>query len=75
MLVDDDPDVLNSLERGLRLAGFDVSTATGGAEALRSMTQRRPALLILDMNMPGLDGVGVLFKAHEAGGKLVVLGD
>ena len=35
LVVDDDPDVLASLERGLRLSGFDVSTAVDGAEALR----------------------------------------
>ncbi|GGF36021.1 DNA-binding response regulator [Williamsia phyllosphaerae] len=72
LVVDDDPDVLNSLERGLRLAGFDVSTATGGAEALRSMTQRRPALLILDMNMPGLDGVGVVTALRALGDDIPV---
>jgi two-component system response regulator PrrA len=36
LVVDDDPDVLASLERGLRLSGFEVSTAVDGAEALRS---------------------------------------
>ena len=33
LVVDDDPDVLASLERGLRLSGFDVATAVDGAEA------------------------------------------
>jgi two-component system, OmpR family, response regulator PrrA len=38
LVVDDDSDVLASLERGLRLSGFEVSTAVDGAEALRSAT-------------------------------------
>ena len=42
LVVDDDPDVLASLERGLRLSGFEVSTAVDGAEALRSATERAP---------------------------------
>ena len=42
-LVDDDPDVLASLERGLRLSGFEVSTAVDGAEALRGVVLVAPA--------------------------------
>ncbi len=57
LVVDDDPDVLASLERGLRLSGFDVSTAVDGAEALRSATETRPDAIVLDINMPVLDGV------------------
>ena len=56
LVVDDDPDVLASLERGLRLSGFDVSTAVDGAEALRSATETRPDAI----NMPILDGVSVV---------------
>ena len=60
LVVDDDPDVLTSLERGLRLSGFDVSTAVDGAEALRSATETRPDAIVLDINMPVLDGVSVV---------------
>ena len=42
LVVDDDDDVLASLERGLRLSGLDVSTAKDGAEALRSATETLP---------------------------------
>jgi two-component system response regulator PrrA len=57
LVVDDDPDVLASLERGLRLSGFEVSTAVDGAEALRRATETRPDAIVLDINMPVLDGV------------------
>ena len=60
LVVDDDPDVLASLERGLRLSGFEVSTAVDGAEALRSATETRPDAIVLDINMPVLDGVSVV---------------
>ena len=60
LVVDDDPDVLASLERGLRLSGFDVTTAVDGAEALRSATETRPDAIVLDINMPVLDGVSVV---------------
>src|ERR1700730_16005497 len=60
LVVDDAPDVLASLERGLRLSGFDVFTAVDGAEALRSATETRPDAIVLDINMPVLDGVRVV---------------
>jgi two-component system response regulator PrrA len=46
LVVDDDSDVLASLERGLRLSGFEVSTAVDGAEALRSATETRPDAIV-----------------------------
>lgn len=60
LVVDDDSDVLASLERGLRLSGFEVATAVDGAEALRSATENRPDAIVLDINMPVLDGVSVV---------------
>ena len=60
LVVDDDPDVLASLERGLRLSGFEVFTAVDGAEALRSATETKPDAIVLDINMPVLDGVSVV---------------
>ena len=60
LVVDDDPDVLASLERGLRLSGFEVFTAVDGAEALRSASETRPDAIVLDINMPVLDGVSVV---------------
>src|SRR6478609_7312396 len=52
LVVDDDPDVLASLERGLRLSGFEVFTAVDGAEALRSATETRPDAIVLDNDVP-----------------------
>lgn len=42
LVVDDDEDVLSSLQRGLRLSGFDVLTAATGTQALEVVARRRP---------------------------------
>jgi two-component system response regulator PrrA len=59
-VVDDDEDVRTSLERGLRLSGFIVLTAVDGADALRVVSEQRPDAMVLDMNMPVIDGTGVV---------------
>ncbi|WP_072687167.1 response regulator transcription factor [Rhodococcus marinonascens] len=60
LVVDDDEDVRTSLERGLRLSGFTVLTAVDGADALRVISEQRPNAMVLDMNMPVIDGTGVV---------------
>lgn len=67
LVVDDDEDVLASLRRGLRLSGFTVLTATDGRDALDVVEQHRPDAMVLDMNMPVLDGTGVVTALREAG--------
>ncbi|MGA9869843.1 MAG: response regulator transcription factor [Rhodococcus sp. (in: high G+C Gram-positive bacteria)] len=67
LVVDDDADVLASLQRGLRLSGFAVITAVDGAEALTVVSQRAPDVVVLDINMPVLDGASVV-KALRAMG-------
>ncbi|RPI97032.1 MAG: DNA-binding response regulator, partial [Chloroflexi bacterium] len=57
--VDDDPEVLGTLSRTLQREGFDVVRATAGIEALRILSERETDLVILDIMMPGLDGLGV----------------
>jgi two-component system response regulator PrrA len=67
LVVDDDQDVLASVERGLRLSGFTVLTATDGAEALRAVSEHAPDAVVLDMNMPLLDGAGVVTALRAMG--------
>lgn len=62
LAVDDDPDVLGTLSRALQRDGFEVGQATSGFEALRMLADRRPDLIILDIIMPGLDGLHVCRK-------------
>lgn len=67
LVVDDDQDVLASVERGLRLSGFTVLTARDGAEALRAVSEHAPDAVVLDMNMPVLDGAGVVTALRAMG--------
>ncbi|WP_373867125.1 response regulator transcription factor [Nocardia neocaledoniensis] len=72
LVVDDDPDVLASVERGLRLSGFQVLVARDGAAALRSVTEHAPDAVVLDMNMPVLDGAGVVTALRAMGNDVPV---
>ncbi|RMI29671.1 response regulator transcription factor [Nocardia stercoris] len=72
LVVDDDEDVLASVERGLRLSGFEVRVARNGAEALRSVSQSAPDAIVLDMNMPVLDGAGVVTALRAMGNEVPI---
>lgn len=65
LVVDDDEDIRVSLERGLRLSGFSVRTAAGGVEALAAVAEREPNCIVLDVDMPGMDGVAVVTRLRE----------
>jgi CheY-like chemotaxis protein len=60
LVVDDDPLFRELYRTALRFEGFDVSTASDGVAALRAIEQNPPSLVVLDVNMPCLDGWGVL---------------
>lgn len=59
LLVDDDRKLLPLLERGFRYEGFDVLTATSGAEGLAAARAQRPDVVVLDIGMPGENGFDV----------------
>lgn len=57
LIVDDDRLVLATLSRGIRDAGYRVSVAASGEEALKIVDQDLPDLALLDMRMPGMSGI------------------
>ena len=59
LVVDDDADILNGTARLLENAGYAVDRAATGEEALQAVRDRRPDLLLLDRNLPGIDGIEV----------------
>ena len=65
MLVDDDRLVLASLSPSLQAAGYVVKTATGGQEAIALCQHTPPGLVVLDMRMPGMDGIDVARWLHQ----------
>lgn len=56
LLVDDDPTLLSVLGRRVARAGFDARTASSGWAALKHLEESWPALLVVDLMMPGMDG-------------------
>jgi DNA-binding response OmpR family regulator len=61
-IVDDDPDVRELVQYKLLQQGHDVQSAADGQEALRLVPDAKPALLLLDVMMPGISGFDVLTK-------------
>jgi two-component system response regulator MprA len=59
LVVDDDPEILSFLRRGLAFEGYVVDTASDGAEAIAKVREKEPDLIILDIMMPGIDGLEV----------------
>lgn len=59
LLVDDEPMIIDSLTYSLRREGFEVRVATDGLQALRLFEESQPDLVILDIRLPGLDGLEV----------------
>lgn len=57
LLIDDDHDVLGTLSRALTREGYEVKYATSGKDGIRLIKQQIPDLLILDVMMPGMDGI------------------
>lgn len=66
LVVDDDPEILSLLRRGLIYEGYQVETASNGAEALTKAREREPDLVILDVMMPEIDGIEVSKRLRQA---------
>jgi DNA-binding response OmpR family regulator len=72
LMVDDDPDVRTSVARGLRHWGFDVRVAATGKEALRLLSGESHDALVLDVQMPELDGVAVVTALRALGNDIPI---
>ena len=60
LVVDDEPQILRGLGTNLRARGYEVDTAPDGERALDVAARRRPDVMILDLGLPGIDGVEVI---------------
>lgn len=65
LVVDDDPGLRDLYTCILAGAGYEVTLAANGLEALDLITQRRPDAMVLDLSMAKLDGFGVLTRLQE----------
>lgn len=59
LVVDDEPDILKVVLFRLKKLGYDLSSATNGIEAIDSVRNNKPDLILLDLRIPVLDGVEV----------------
>ena len=60
LVVDDEPDITALVAYHLAKAGYRVSTAANGTDALKAATEQRPDVIVLDLMLPGLSGLDVL---------------
>jgi DNA-binding response OmpR family regulator len=73
LVVDDDPDIRGLLRELLDRRGFSVLEARDGQDALRVFFEQRPDLVVLDVQMPGLDGWKTLERIRELSDVPVVM--
>jgi len=75
LVVDDEPDIVALVAFHLARAGYGVSTASSGPEALAKATAELPALIVLDLMLPGMSGFEVLerLRAEPATSRIAVL--
>jgi len=67
LVVDDDAPIRRMLDRTLGAAGYDVTLAVDGGDALAAVERSVPDLLVLDVAMPGLDGIAVCRRLRSRG--------
>ena len=68
LVVDDDANITALLRRAFALEGYDVTTAASGPDATRELLGRSPDIVVLDVMLPGYDGVEVLRRLRAAEG-------
>jgi len=73
LVVDDDPAIRRMLERTLAADGYEVRTVADGGVALAALERSLPDLLVLDVAMPGVDGLAVAQRVRSKGLSLPIL--
>lgn len=73
LIVEDDPHISEGLRLNLSLQGYDVAVETSGTTALQTWKRWRPDLIVLDIMLPGMDGLSVLQNIRLEDEKLPVL--
>jgi DNA-binding response OmpR family regulator len=68
LVVDDEPTIVEIVGRYMERAGFETYTAPDGYQALDAATEHRPDLVVLDVMLPGIDGIEVMERLQERSG-------
>ena len=73
LLVDDEPDFLDVMHEAIGFWGYDVVTASNGKKALEMVRSESPAIVVLDYQMPGMNGIETLKKLRVSRPSLPVI--
>jgi DNA-binding response OmpR family regulator len=73
LVVDDEPTIAEVVSRYLERAGYRTRIAADGGQALDLVADRRPDLVVLDLMLPGLDGLEVMRRLRQADGERIAL--
>lgn len=73
LIVDDEPHIIEFLRMGFGYEGFEVYVATNGPEALRMALLQHPDIIILDLMLPGLDGLEVARRLRTTSGDAAII--
>ncbi|MCL5125550.1 MAG: response regulator [Deltaproteobacteria bacterium] len=66
LMVDDEEDFVRTLDERMQIRNLDTSVALSGEEAMKKLEESPPDVLLVDLKMPGMDGMEVLRRAREA---------
>ena len=73
LVVDDEPTIGEVVSKYLERAGYQTRVATDGYEALEAVAQSRPDLIVLDLMLPGLDGLEVMRRVRDRSTAIILL--
>ncbi|HKN53578.1 MAG TPA: response regulator, partial [Amycolatopsis sp.] len=73
LLAEDDPAIAEPLSRALQREGYEIQVVTDGPSVLDATTAQRVDLLVLDLGLPGMDGLEVCRRLRAGGTELPVL--
>ncbi len=73
LIIDDDRALRDALRRTLSLAGYDVDAAVDGEQGLACIAERSPDAVVLDVGLPGVDGLELCRRLRAAGDRVPVL--
>ena len=73
MVVDDEPVVCNTLKKFLTKKGYEVTTVLSGEEAIEKVKEEKTNMILLDIRMPGMDGIETLRIIREIDKKVGIV--
>lgn len=73
LLVDDEEELVNALAERLQIRGFNAEIALNGEQALQTVQDRPPDVMVLDLRMPGIDGLEVLRRIKKTHPRIQVV--